>query len=209
MRQYIAHTAWYSVVRGENNTFEILARSKISGQCGNSPHHCCRRKHKAACKQQAEQHLRVDITTDGGSFWPIIPNQSSSSSVNQSRAESPASGHKTRIPPPNGTMNMDVKHTRLFPVKIQVWNWHVPIPEQNGIACCVWDHSTSCNHLPCCVLHWQIFANCCKTFCLKMASYICRLALQSNTLVTFAHEHTQTKYEGLNDMPGKAFSSQT
>ncbi|KAL0030405.1 hypothetical protein WJX79_001817 [Trebouxia sp. C0005] len=78
------------------------------------------RKHKAACKQQAEQHLRVDITTDGGSFWPIIPNQSSSSSVNQSRAESPASGHKTRIPPPNGTMNMDVKHTRLFPVKIQL-----------------------------------------------------------------------------------------
>ncbi|KAL0047810.1 hypothetical protein WJX82_000505 [Trebouxia sp. C0006] len=78
------------------------------------------KKHKVACKQQAEQHLRVDITIDDGCLVPYPPNQSSSSAVNQSRAESPASSRKKRIPAPDGTMNMDVKHTRLFPVKIQV-----------------------------------------------------------------------------------------
>ena len=93
----------------------------ISGQYSNSLHYCCRKKHKVACKQQAEQHLRVDITIDDGCLVPYPPNQSSSSAVNQSRAESPASSRKKQIPAPDGTMNMDVKHTRLFPVKIQVW----------------------------------------------------------------------------------------
>lgn len=71
------------------------------------------RKHKAACKQQAEQHLRVDITIDDGTVLPYPFNQSSSPSVSQTR----------------GAMSMDVKHTHLFPVKIQV-----PQPAPAGIS---------------------------------------------------------------------------
>ena len=84
----------------------------ISGQYSNSLHYCCRKKHKVACKQQAEQHLRVDITIDDGTVLPYPFNQSSSPSVSQTR----------------GAMSMDVKHTHLFPVKIQVLKWLGPIP---------------------------------------------------------------------------------
>ncbi len=120
------HTPHYGVVRGSKNKFGLKGCRLVSGQYAYSPHCCCRKKHKAACKQQAEQHLRVEITIDDGCLVPYPPNQSSSS-VNQSRAESPAFGKNRQIPAPEGTMNMDVKHTRLFPVKIQVWHFKLTV----------------------------------------------------------------------------------
>lgn len=65
--------------------------------------HCCRRSHKPACKQQAQAHLRVNITPS----WM-----------------SKAQCSWVQAPPSNGPhasqINVNAKHTGLFIVKIQV-----------------------------------------------------------------------------------------
>ena len=65
--------------------------------------HCCRRSHKPACKQQAQAHLRVNIT----------PSWMSKAQCSWVQAPPTNRPHASQI-------NVNAKHTGLFTVKIQV-----------------------------------------------------------------------------------------